>query len=287
MSRFRRGDGSKEASLIVRRRSTPAQTTQPVPTHTIRVHTKTVRAVAFFKDGRCIVTASKDRTLRIWNVEKRECVGGPFEGHSDVVTSVTVSPDDRRIASGGDDGAIIIWNVQNKQMLFKPLEKHMHRVSSVCFSPDGKRLASGSWDETVIIWDAETGAVLSTLECWSSVSCVAFSPDGLRLAYGLYRNIRIWSTDNAEVQFDIKAHDNDWVYNSIQVMWSSDGQQLVSASNDETIKFWDSSNGSQIGQPCTGHTSSIRSLAISSDGLFNATASDDYTVRMWDIKSHK
>ncbi|KAG2053381.1 WD40 repeat-like protein [Suillus hirtellus] len=51
--------------------------------------------------------------------------------------------------------------------------------------------------------------------------------------------------------------------------------------------FWDSSNGTQIGQPCTGHTDNINSLTISSDGSFIATASDDNTVRLWSTKSHK
>ncbi|KAG1814086.1 hypothetical protein EV424DRAFT_1326288 [Suillus variegatus] len=115
------------------------------------------------------------------------------------------------------------------------------------------------------------------------VLCVAFSPDGLKLASGTLRNILVWDTHNAKLLFDIGAHE-DWV-NSI--VWSPDGQQLVSASRDKTIKFWDSANGTQIGQPCTGHTCNIRSLAISSDGSFIATASDDYTVRLWNTKSRQ
>ncbi|KAG2053416.1 WD40 repeat-like protein [Suillus hirtellus] len=244
-----------------------------------------VLVVAFFKDGRRIVTASKDKTLRIWDMGKRAFMGGPFQGHSDIVTSVTVSPDDRRIASAGGDGTIIIWDVESKQMLFNPLLKHTRRVSSVCFSPDGKRLASGSWDDTVIIWDVETGAVLSTFRCnVGMVLCVAFSPDGLKLASGgSHGTIRVWRTSNTELLLKIEAHD-DWVES---VVWSPDGQQLVSASADKKIKFWGSSNACQIGQPCTGHTRIIYSLAISSDGSFIVTASHDKTVRLWSTKSHQ
>ncbi|KAG2118685.1 WD40-repeat-containing domain protein [Suillus discolor] len=278
-------DVAKKVYLTVRRRQPPAQTTQPELIETVRVHTSSVEALAFFKDGRRIVTASMDKTLRIWDVEKRAFIGWPFKGHRDIVMSVTVSPDDRRIASSGEDNTIIIWDVESKQMVFKPLVGHTRRVSSVCFSPDGERLASGSWDDRVIIRDAETGAVLSTLEghAGSHVLCVAFSPDGLKLACGGSRgNIWVWCTDNAELLFKIDAH-GDWV-NS--VVWSPDGQQLVSASDDKTIKFWDSSNGFQIGLPCTGHTGIIYSLAISSDDSFIATASHDTTVRLWSTKSH-
>ncbi|KAG2341451.1 WD40 repeat-like protein [Suillus weaverae] len=295
-------DVAKKAYFTVRRRVTPAertlsaQTTQPTqttlpaqttqlpPTLTTRVHTKKVSAIAFFKDARRVVTGSWDCTVQIWDVEKRALVGGPFEGHNDYVDSVAVSPDDRRIASGGGDGAIIIWDVESKEMVFKPLVKHTGRVLSVCFSPDGKRLPSGSWDETVIIWDAETRAVLSTLRGWGAVFSVAFSPDGQKLAHGSLRSIWVWSLiDNAELLFDIDGHD-DWVSS---VVWSPDSQQVVSASHDKTIKFWDSSNGTQIGRPCTGHTDCIESLAISSDGSFIATASLDHTVQLWSTKSHQ
>ncbi|KAG2360568.1 hypothetical protein BDR07DRAFT_1412015 [Suillus spraguei] len=264
----------------------PPQMTEgrPAPTRMMRSHTDTLLAVAFFKDGRRIVTASHDRTLRICDMQRGTLVGGPFEGHEDYVRSVAVSPDDRRIASSGDDKAIIIWDVESRQMILDPLEKHTGWVLSVCFSPDGKRLASGSHDKTVVIWDAETGDVLATLDKHNNSVCsVAFSPDGLKLASGSADNsIRIWRSDNAELLLEIDAHQH-WVRS---VVWSPDSQQLVSASLDKTIRFWSSDDGKQVGQPCTGH-STYHSLAISSDGSFIATASDDKTLRLWNTKTHK
>ncbi|KAG2753707.1 WD40 repeat-like protein [Suillus brevipes Sb2] len=272
----------QEARPTVRR---SAQITQPrpAPTRMMQSHNDSLLAVAFFKDGRRVVTASHDKTLRISDMQKGSLVGGPFEGHKDYVRSVTVSPDDRRIASGGDDKAIIIWDVETKQMVFDPLEKHTGWVLSVCFSPDGKRLASGSHDKTVVVWDAETGGVLATLDSHNnSVWSVAFSPDGLKLASGSAdHSIRIWRSDSAELLLEINAHQH-WVRS---VVWSPDSKQLVSASFDKTVRFWSSDNGDQIGQSCTGHT--YHSLAISSDGSFIATASDDKTLRLWSTKTHK
>jgi WD40 repeat protein len=69
--------------------------------------------------------------------------------------------------------------------------------------------------------------------------------------------------------------------------WSPDSQQLISAARDKTIKFWNSSTGRQIGQPCIGHADSIYSLAIASDGSFIATASEDKTVRLWSTKTYQ
>ncbi|KAG2077145.1 WD40 repeat-like protein, partial [Suillus decipiens] len=245
-------------------------------------HKHAVSAVAFFKDGRRVVTGSWDRTVQIWDVEERALVGRPLLGHIDFVYSIAISPDDRRIASGGQDKAIIIWDVDSQQRR-RRLVRHIGEIWSLCFSPDGKKLASGSHDKRVIIWDAETGVVLSILKGSDSpVFRVAFSPYGPKLASGTQCKIQVWNTDNAQAEppiLDIDAH-KDWVH----IVWSPDGQQIVSASEDKTVKFWDSLDGTQISGPYTHHTNDINSLAISSDGSFIATASDDKTVCLWSIK---
>jgi len=251
----------------------------------MRGHTDSVAGVAFFNDGRRAVTGSWDETLRIWDVQEGTLLGKPFQGHQGSVYSVAVSPDDRRVASGGQDGTIIIWDVENKQIVFR-LVKHTRDVNCVCFSPDGKRLASGSNDGTALIWDTESRTVLTLVQegFWNWVLSVAFSPDGLKLALGTSSgSIRVCRTDNAELLLKFKAHKSD----VCGIVWSPHGQQLISASFDETVKFWNSFTGLQIGQPCTGHTDWIRSLAIALDGSFIATASNDKTIRLWSTKTYQ
>ncbi|KAG2744009.1 WD40 repeat-like protein [Suillus brevipes Sb2] len=179
-------------------------------------HMESVDAAAFFSDGRRVVTGSWDHTLQIWDVQEGlTSVGGPLWGHNNRVLSVAVSPDDRRIASGGVDKTIIIWDVESKQKVFSPLVKHTDWVWSVCFSPDGKMLASGSSDRTVVIWNAENGTVLDTTTSSSQ--------------YGVERRIQPrW----AKISLRIIG----------LVVWAPDGTQLVSASYDNTVKFWNSSN---------------------------------------------
>ncbi|KAG2151526.1 WD40-repeat-containing domain protein [Suillus clintonianus] len=260
----------------------------PTPKRITGGHGDKVIAVAFFKDGRRFVTGSYDKTLRIWDVKKQACVGGPFEGHTRKVESVAISPDERRIASCGDDEGFVVWDIDSKEKVTFPCTA---KVFSVCFSPDGKKLASGSRNESVdgdvVIWDAKTRAILATLQGHDLlVNSVVFSPDGLKLASASSDcTIRVWCTDENELLFKIrKAH----VESISTVLWSPDGQQLLSGSNDSTVKFWNSYNGNQIGQPCT-HLDTrcwFDLLAISSDGSFIVTALSD-TVRLWSTKTHQ
>ncbi|KAH0828970.1 kinase-like domain-containing protein [Lanmaoa asiatica] len=60
---------------------------------------------------------------------------------------------------------------------------------------------------------------------------------------------------------------------------------LFSASEDNTIRCWNSVTGEPIGHPWTGHTHSITSLSLSPDGSILASASWDQTVRFWDATS--
>ena len=254
----------------------------------MRGHTDSVEGVAFFNDGRRVVTGSRDKTLRIWNVQKGTLSVGEsiLQVHEEGVYSFAVSPDDKRIAGGGRYGTIMIWDVERKQIVFK-LVKHTWLVNCVCFSPDGKRLASGSNNGTVVIWDTKAGTILTAMTEQVHegvlVLSMAFSPDGLKFASGTGNNIQVFRTDNAEPLLKFKAHQH-WVCG---IVWSPDGQQLISTSSDNTVKVWNSSTGRQIGQRCTSHTDRIRSLAITSDGSFIATASYDKTVRLWSTKTYQ
>ncbi|MEH2054397.1 WD40 repeat domain-containing protein, partial [Nostoc sp.] len=62
------------------------------------------------------------------------------------------------------------------------------------------------------------------------------------------------------------------------------GQQLASASADNTIKIWDVSSG-QLLKTFTGHTDAVRSVAYSLDGQQLASASRDKTIKIWDVNS--
>src|SRR5882762_3882390 len=128
-------------------------------------HTREVNFVAFSPDGKRIVSASDDETIRIWNSETGDLVLGPLEGHTSWVYSAVFSPEGRRIVSASFDKTIRIWNSDTGEMVLGPLRGHTDRVLSAVFSPDGRLIVSASRDKTICVWDSQSGnMVLGPLE---------------------------------------------------------------------------------------------------------------------------
>ena len=63
--------------------------------------------------------------------------------------------------------------------------------------------------------------------------------------------------------------------------FSPDGQRIVSGSADKTVRLWNADTGQPIGDPLTGHTDFVYSVAFSPDGQHIVSGSYDKTLRLW------
>jgi WD40 repeat protein len=144
---------------------------------TLEGHSAAVSGVALRPDGRRAVSASKDGTLKVWDLESgREL--RTLEGHCGLVNGVALSPDGRRAVSASSDRTLKVWDLESGRELCT-LEGHSRSVNGVAVSADVRRAISASWDRTVKVWDLESGrqcapwqATLVSLMPWRSVRTV-------------------------------------------------------------------------------------------------------------------
>jgi predicted NACHT family NTPase len=115
-------------------------------------HRRGVFSAAFSPDGKRIVTASADKTARLWDAETGKQIGEPLRGHKDWVRSAAFSPDGKRIVTASDDKTARLWDAETSKQIGEPLRGHGNTVVSAAFSPDGKRIVTASGDKTARLW---------------------------------------------------------------------------------------------------------------------------------------
>src|SRR5579871_6518611 len=89
---------------------TPAQTMNNSPLVTLEGHRDGIFCVAFSHDGRSLASASRNHTIKVWDVSTgRE--RHTLKGHTNQVLRLAFSPDGRRLISGAADNTAKVWDV--------------------------------------------------------------------------------------------------------------------------------------------------------------------------------
>ena len=199
-------------------------------------HEDAVLDAAFSPDGTHIVTRT-GKTLRLWSAPtKAEIV--VFK-HDDNVSRALFSPDGKRIVTVSND-TMRVWDVDNTGAPLAVV-KHKTKVNHAAFSPDGLHIVTAS-DEIVRIFHGTTGAEVAALKPRGqgdlrAVVTAAFSPDGARIVTGSFGKARVWDVG--------KRSETDVVVAGSHAVFSPDGTQIMTVTNDNVIRFWDAATAKE------------------------------------------
>lgn len=140
---------SRDKSVIVWN-ITRSEDAYAVPKKSLRGHNHFVQDLAVSSDGQFALSASWDKTLRLWDLNKGVTTRR-FVGHKNDVLSVSFSPDNRQIVSGSRDKSIKLWNTIGECKFNIVEHGHTEWVSCVRFSPNPTNplIVSGGWDRLV------------------------------------------------------------------------------------------------------------------------------------------
>ncbi|MCI0538404.1 MAG: protein kinase, partial [Verrucomicrobiales bacterium] len=248
------------------------------------VHGGPIHYAEFSPDGRRILTASEDRTARIWDAETSEPVGVALK-HQAAVRFATFSPNGERILTASDDFTARIWDAKTGQQCL-PALKHASNVVHAVLSPDGSRIATASWDQTAQLWDVSSGRPTSPpLVHAGKLHRVAFSPDGRLVGTASEDGTgRVWNALTGQHVTPPLRHDA-YVWH---VAFNPDSSRIVTASGDGCARVWNVLTGEAATLPLR-HAGSVRYAEFSHDGQWLLSSGGPHgrpgEAKIWDVKT--
>jgi WD40 repeat protein len=205
------------------------------------LHSKTsnlaVNSVTYSPDGKYLLTASSDKTAKIWN-NFGELIK-EFK-HEDRVDNATFSPDCKKILTTCSmKNYSTIWDVDSTSRF---ILRHNNWVLSAVFSPDGKRVLTASRDSTAILWSIEGKRLLvfnypknfSGAYNLNFVNSACFSPDGRKIITAAnYDSVILWNYKGEKLASFLKTNLFDK-----SASFSPNGQYILTHSRFTPPKLW-------------------------------------------------
>ncbi|KAK8221480.1 F-box/WD repeat-containing protein lin-23 [Phyllosticta capitalensis] len=278
-------------------------------------HTDSVYCCQFDEDK--IITGSRDRTIRVWDLKTYKClkvIGGPDsrpqpntpqplevkraytqfnhasvngtpEGHAifhqpkfyHEASILCLQFDDEIVVTGSSDSSCIVWDIKTWEPKWQ-LRAHDAGVLDVCF--DSRYIVSCSKDNHICIWDRNTGELLKKLQGHRGpVNAVQMRGDLLVSASGDGAAM-LWNLKTKVLVKELRSGDRGLA----AVEFSDDAKFVLAGGNDQTVYKFDVATGDVV-KKYTGHTGLVRSLFLDTPNSRVLSGSYDQSIRVYDYNS--
>ena len=307
---------AKQAPTQAQQKSKPKRPKLRPLIHRFQAHDGQVTNLAYADGGRLLVTAGADGLLKVWDAQTRkteriiELDSGPatalavyghyaLTGHPEGIattwnlrtgfklksyqrnkadiTAVAFAGSQSRFWVASRDWTIALWEARTPSAPLHVLKGHDRPVLALAYNEAGGLLMSGSADRRAKIWrTADYKLVRTYSKSKDFISAVTLSQSGNRLATGsLDGRIRTMSSRSRRYR-EIRAHSGAIT----GLAFSPNGEALLSASADGTIKVWRSNRR----RPLVSYTAGgqgVTALTAAPDGSRFITGSASGEVRVW------
>src|SRR5260370_9558207 len=228
------------------------------------VHQDAVESVAFGPDAARILTASRDKTAKLWDAASGKLLAS--FAHQGRVLHGVFSPDGARILTASRDQTAKLWDAASGKLLAS--FDHQGSVKNAAFSPDGARILTASADHSARFWDTASGKLMASFDHQDEVNHATFSPDSTRiLTASADKTAKLWDAASGKLIFSFahQNYDSDFRHSgnwgSLQVKhaaFSPDGARILTTCWTNTlpttrwptmnapVRLWDAASGKLI-----------------------------------------
>jgi U3 small nucleolar RNA-associated protein 13 len=273
--------------------------------HVLDGHSATVLCVEASPCGRYVASCGKDKTMRLWRVQDRKCIGVAL-GHTEPVGACGLSRKVGRYEVGGKaarngGGAFCItasmdrtlkrWNLPGldelstlsedpiKLVASTSIRAHEKDINIVAVAPNDSLVASGSQDKTVKLWNATDLSLRATLKGHKrGVWDCQFSPiDRVIATSSGDKTIKLWSLSDYSCVRTFQGH----VSSVLRVRFLRTGLQLLSAGADGLLKLW-TIRTNECETTLDGHANKVWALDIHPNGTTVISGGADSKIAIWE-----
>jgi serine/threonine protein kinase len=241
-------------------------------------HKGPVLAVATSDQGRWIVSAGADATLRVWNAGSGALVR-TIELDEGAPTALSVG--DRQALAGHKDGSIVLWDLERAEKM-ATFQLGSAPIVSLAFTANPNMFAAAAQDGTVALLDTRAPSAAAVLldgrDGAGGIVSAARSRDFVAAADS-ERSIRLWRTDGPNLVRTYRGPNSQITALDI----SPDGRYVAAGAANGSINVWPSYSSRAV-RTLNAHKARILAIAFGPDRML-ATSGDDGKVKLWSLRA--
>lgn len=289
--------------------STPDATTDeglefaPFIRHRVHAgHYDTVQSIEWSSDSRFFLSSSKDLTARIWSLDSEDgFIPTILAGHREGVLAAWFSSDQEEIYTMSQDGALFRWSYSQRldatgdvdtreddggPMRWRIIQRHYFmqnnaKAKCAAYHAESNLLVAGFSNGLFGLYELPNFNMIHNLSIsQNEIDFVTLNISGEWLAFGASRlgQLLVWEWQSESYILKQQGH-----FDSMNALvYSPDGQRIITIADDGKIKVWDTQSGFCI-VTFTEHSSAVTACEFAKRGNVLFTSSLDGSIRAWDL----
>ncbi|XP_011452468.3 WD repeat-containing protein 48 isoform X1 [Magallana gigas] len=180
-------------------------------------HFDWVNDIVLCREGRALISASSDTTIKVWNAHEGSCLA-TLRTHKDYVKCLAYARDKEMVASAGLDRSIVYYDVAslvaltvNNNTTSISSVRETHSIYSLAMNPSGTVLVSGSTENSLKVYDPRdcVTCLMKLKGHTDNVRALVVSRDGTQCLSGSSDGtIRLWSLGQQRCIATLRVHDD-------------------------------------------------------------------------------